>query len=64
MNEMLQNIDKDIATVRGYLEKLDSGKSGLSSSNVLRAKQVYTDMLYQLQDLRRDLRKYTEEADK
>lgn len=64
MTEMLQNIDKDIETVRGYLAKLKSGKSGLSTSNVLRAKQVYTDMLYQLQDLRRDLRKYTEEADK
>lgn len=64
MNELLQNLDKDIATVRGYLEKLKSGKSGLSSSNVLRAKEVYTDMLYQLMDLRRDLRKYTEEGDK
>lgn len=64
MNELLQNLDKDIATVRGYLEKLNSGKSGLNAANVLRAKGIYTDMLYQLMDLRRDLRKYTEEADK
>lgn len=64
MNELLQNLDQDIATVRGYLEKLNSGKSGLNAANALRAKGVYTDMLYQLMDLRRDLRKYTEEADK
>ena len=64
MTELLQNLDKDIATVRGYLDKLDSGKSGLNTANALRARLVYIDMLYQLMDLRRDLMKYTEEGNK
>lgn len=58
MKELLETINRDIATVEGYLKQRDSSAG--------RAVAIYTEMLYELYDRRRSIMHYLqkEEADK
>lgn len=60
MNEILQNIERDIETVRGCLKKWRAKKQ--RSSDDIRAIRIYEDMLLELLALRRELKDYIEEV--
>jgi hypothetical protein len=61
VKELLETINRDIATVEGYLRQ--RGAATQRDSSAGRAVAVYTEMLYELYDRRRAIMHYLEKEE-